>query len=141
MRDRPTKAHEYVFLLSKSERYFWDARRGGEESPQNSETGNRARERIYSPAIRTTACGQTAGNGRLGTVMQPAAILRSVWTITPKPFKGAHFATFPPALVERCIKAGTSEHGCCPQCGKAWERVTETHREAWHCPRNYGGSD
>ena len=52
--------------------------------------------------------------------------IRSVWTITPKPFRGAHFATFPPALVERCVKAGTSERGCCPHCGKAWERVTDS---------------
>ena len=51
--------------------------------------------------------------------------IRSVWTITPKPFKGAHFATFPPQLVERCVKAGTSEHGACPECGKPWERVTK----------------
>ncbi len=64
--------------------------------------------------------------------------IRSVWTITPKPFRGAHFATFPPALVERCIRAGTSERGCCPQCGKAWERVIERSTVN---PVDYGGKN
>jgi len=47
---------------------------------------------------------------------------RSVWTITTKPYSGAHFAVMPPDLVEPCILAGTSERGCCPKCGKPWER-------------------
>lgn len=51
--------------------------------------------------------------------------LRSVWLINPRPFKEAHFATFPPALVEPMIKAGTSEKGVCPECGAPWRRVTE----------------
>ncbi len=50
---------------------------------------------------------------------------RSVWTITTKPFKEAHFATFPPEIPEICIKAGSSEKGCCPECGSPWERVVE----------------
>lgn len=48
-----------------------------------------------------------------------------VWQIATHPLKEAHFATFPPALVEPCIKAGTSEKGCCPECGKAWMRMME----------------
>jgi len=50
---------------------------------------------------------------------------RTVWTIPTHPFPQAHFATFPPKLVEPMIKAGTSERGACPECGKAWVRVTE----------------
>ena len=50
---------------------------------------------------------------------------RNVWTIATKPFCEAHFATFPTALVERCIKAGTSERGCCGNCGAPWVRQTE----------------
>ena len=50
---------------------------------------------------------------------------RNVWRINPKGDPSAHFATFPPALPERCIKAGTSEKGCCPKCGKPWVRVVE----------------
>jgi hypothetical protein len=48
---------------------------------------------------------------------------RSVWTIATKPYLEAHFATYPTALVEPCIKAGTSERGCCPECGAPWRRV------------------
>ena len=50
---------------------------------------------------------------------------RNWWVIATSPFSAAHFATFPPELAERCIKAGTSERGCCAACGKPWERVTE----------------
>jgi DNA modification methylase len=51
--------------------------------------------------------------------------LRSVWEIPTQPFPEAHFATYPQALVERCVKAGTSERGCCPECGAPWERETQ----------------
>jgi hypothetical protein len=55
---------------------------------------------------------------------------RSVWEVTTAPFSEAHFATFPPALIEPCIKAGTSEKGCCAKCGAPWVRDIE----------KYGGS-
>src|SRR4030095_13161145 len=51
--------------------------------------------------------------------------LRNVWHLGPAPFPQAHFAPFPPALVERCIKAGTSERGCCAACAAPWVRVVE----------------
>ena len=51
--------------------------------------------------------------------------MRNVWTIATHSFPGAHFATFPPALVERCINPGTSERGVCADCGSPWVRVTE----------------
>jgi len=50
---------------------------------------------------------------------------RTVWTIPTKPYKGAHFATFPEKLVEPCVLAGTSERGYCPECGKPWVRQVE----------------
>jgi len=65
--------------------------------------------------------------------------LRSVWAINPHPFPGSHFATFPPKLVEPCIKAGTSERGCCPECGKGWERITEIshyEKQKWGVARD-----
>jgi len=62
--------------------------------------------------------------------------IRSIWTITTKPFKEAHFATFPPELPEKCIKAGTSEKGVCPECGAPWVRIVEksggTIGQSWH---------
>ncbi len=66
------------------------------------------------------------------------ANLRNVWTIPTFGFPGAHFATFPPKLVEPCIKAGTSEKGCCPECGTPWVRGIEVHDpdgrlgRSWH---------
>jgi hypothetical protein len=54
--------------------------------------------------------------------------IRSVWTIATAPYADAHFATFPPELAERCIKAGTSERGCCAKCGAPWVRVVERER-------------
>ena len=60
---------------------------------------------------------------------QATATRRSVWLVNPGNFSGAHFATFPPDLVEPMILAGTSAKGCCPTCGAPWERVVEKNRE------------
>ena len=96
-RDRPTSAHENIFLLSKASAYFYDP-----DAVRENEARN----------------------------------LRDVWIINPQGFPGAHFATFPPALVEPCIKAGTSEKGCCASCGAPIRRIVEatggTIGEAWH---------
>jgi DNA modification methylase len=137
VRDRPTKAHEYVFLLSKSARYFWDAEAVREEASEP--------HRPPQPGYARACIGDPYGKQNRGLWNpSPGRNVRSVWTITPKPFRGAHFATFPPALVERCVKAGTSERGACPQCGKPWERVTERIRAGKpvvFCPKSirYGG--
>ena len=114
-RSRPTKAHEYVFLLSKSERYFYDADAIAEAA---------------LPGARLSNGGHDVGadrqdNGRHDPTSIVSRNRRSVWTITTKPYAGAHFATFPPELPELCIKAGTSERGCCPLCAAPWERVVE----------------
>ena len=101
VRDRPTKAHEYVFLLSKQERYFYDA--------------DAIKEDGVIPAGTKAAKGSAERQAQKGVNARPPEYkiydgfrnARSVWTITPKPFRGAHFATFPPALAERCIRAGS----------------------------------
>jgi len=62
---------------------------------------------------------------------------RSVWKIATRPYSGAHFATMPPELAETCIKAGTSEHGCCPQCGTPWARLTERTKLKRQRPADY----
>lgn len=99
VRDRFTTAHEYVFLLAKSERYFFDME-AVKEPFADSRRGNPGSYKSKYVARKDLARdrGDFVGNGR-----QP----RSVWTITPKPFKEAHFATFPPELPEKCIKAGS----------------------------------
>jgi DNA modification methylase len=99
--DRPTKSHEYVFLLTKSARYFYDAE-AIKEPAKDWGTRDRTnwRGKVNSPAGPQTGCTNAnhAASGRNA---------RSVWTITTQPYPDAHFATFPEALPERCIKAGT----------------------------------
>ena len=128
--DRCTKANEYVFLLTKSERYFYDAEAVKEPSQANDESKKRAEYGRYDAsdgtAKRNTRTGkpdylQAVGNDYGGESRNK----RDVWTVATHPYKGAHFATFPPKLIEPCILAGTSEEGCCPACGTPWERVVE----------------
>lgn len=64
-----------------------------------------------------------------------------VWKISTKPFRGAHFATFPPDLIEPCILAGTSAKGCCPECGAPWERVVERENPTRTFPDTGKGID
>jgi DNA modification methylase len=116
--DRPTKAHEYVFLLAKAARYFYDA-----DAVREPHQG------IERPAFDGVRGTLPKSNGRPDTCDRagnhPAGRnLRSVWTIPSAPFPDAHFATFPPALASRCIQAGTSERGCCRVCGAPWTRQT-----------------
>jgi DNA modification methylase len=119
--DRPTKAHSYVFLLTKAARYFYDSD-AVRENDSGKASGNGFNGR--QGGTRTSAI-----NGGKGSVERFAPgsgrNLRTVWTIPTEAFPGAHFATFPRRLVEPCVKAGTSERGCCPQCGAPWERVVE----------------
>lgn len=115
--DRCTKAHEYLFLLSKRPHYYFDAVAIEEPAAAGHRGSN----------FHT---GKTAGHQRRVTDVprdtdSKTRNRRSVWTIATKPYPGAHFATFPPELVEPCILAGTSAEGCCPFCGSPWERVTE----------------
>jgi DNA modification methylase len=118
--DRPTSAHEHVFLLTRSARYFYDADAVREEAEygRSLETASwHAKADANSAGVRFKST-TTPGNGG-------SRNLRNVWTLSTESFSGAHFATFPSALAERCIKAGTSERGCCAACGKPWARVTE----------------
>lgn len=122
--DRPTKAHEYVFLLSKSERYFYDAKAIAEPcavmpdpsaTMNNRDTGRRksdegnngrSQQAIGSEAERRDQVGSNFNNNpRLRTATQRNA--RTVWTIATQPYSGAHFATMPPQLAQRCILAGS----------------------------------
>lgn len=109
--DRPTKAHEYLFLLSKSEKYFYDAGaiREPQQAPEASTPDDRARafsrRRAATPGAYQDAL-TPEGNGVPWEDRDGKRNKRSVWTIATEPFAGAHFATFPRKLVEPCIKAG-----------------------------------
>jgi DNA modification methylase len=122
--DRPTKAHEYVFLLSRSPRYFFDAEAVREPVSPHSEFDRPRPDK--NPTPYGLAMGETKlglGNGSRGHAS--GRNIRSVWDIATQPYPEAHFATFPEELVRRCILAGTSERGCCPECGAPWEREIE----------------
>jgi DNA modification methylase len=109
VKDRCTKAHEYVFLLSKSARYYFDA--------------EAIKEPVSDDMLRRGKAGHTRGQGKVdesrrdATTVRPTLIAgttrnrRSIWTVTTKPYKGAHFATFPPDLIEPCILAGAPVGG------------------------------
>ena len=103
--DRCTKAHEYIFLLSKSPKYYFD-----HESIKEQAVGGKAgnKERTCA-SVRSLRAGTVAsGVPWSGSERRNR---RSVWTVTTKPFKGAHFATFPPDLIEPCILAGAPKDG------------------------------
>lgn len=134
VRDRCTKAHEYIFLLSKSPKYFFnheailedaieikragqtkgrgttpltamkaDRSNSGGFTPRYRGSGNK--ERKQRPGHETLKIGNQAGG--IPWEFKPVRNKRSVWTVTTKPFRGAHFATFPPDLIEPCILAGS----------------------------------
>jgi DNA modification methylase len=129
VRDRPTKAHEYIFLLTKQPRYYYDVDAIKEDAIHAGATvslGEKSLSRGQAAGIRC----RPSGNGTATSVVVPSCRnVRTVWTMTTKPFAEAHFATFPPELPERCIKAGTSERGCCSRCGSPWKRIVEKERK------------
>jgi DNA modification methylase len=145
VRDRCTKAHEYVFLLAKSPAYFYDADAISEPSVEMSrpQSEKRRLQRMNRGVVVAGEMGQTSKGVDGGEA--PTHIMRSgerrnrrsVWRIATRPYSGAHFATMPPELAETCIKAGTSEHGCCPQCGTPWQRLTERTKLTRQRPADY----
>jgi DNA modification methylase len=162
VQDRPTKSHEYVFLLTKQARYYYDAEairkanqaephspgytsgaayavgpmdRGGHsqrESPDRvwGASGGRNRRTVWTADDHTALVQWLSVNhpDLLSAYLADAGNKGDVWDIPTEPYKGAHFATFPCALVEPCLKAGTSARGACSVCGAPWRRVVERER-------------
>lgn len=123
VRDRCTKAHEQIFLLSKSPRYYFDAEAIKEPIAESSRS--RLSQNVAAQAGTTRANGGAKTNGpfrAVGDLQTGLRNKRSVWHVATKPFKEAHFATFPPDLIEPCILAATSEAGACVSCGTPWQR-------------------
>ncbi|RPJ25224.1 MAG: site-specific DNA-methyltransferase [Chloroflexi bacterium] len=146
--DRPSKSHEYLFLFSKNKKYYYD--QVAVLEPVSGGTHARISQNVAEQVGSFRATGGAKTNGPMKAVIrtpkqQPEGLgiknnesfnnalalpviqrnKRSVWEITTQPYAGAHFATYPPKLVEPCILAGTSEKGCCPECGAPWERIVE----------------
>src|SRR5690606_22602797 len=124
VKDRPTKAHEYIFLLSKSPRYYYDADAIREPFSKNSHPNFKGgkfgrsdsgiKAGVIGGSFERASCGRhPKGRNK-----------RTVWTVSTKAFKGAHFAVFPPDLIEPCILAGAPEKAC-PHCGAPWVPVKE----------------
>src|SRR5882724_802421 len=131
--DRCTKAHEYMFLLTKSARYYFDQEAirephtAGNIQKQNGELRDRGDSRQFKKQ-------------GLHDFLNPAGRnKRSVWTVATAPYPEAHFATYPPDLIKPCIMAGTSAKGCCAKCGAPWERVVEKGESDLEHQRACGG--
>jgi DNA modification methylase len=152
-RDRPTTSHSYVFLLTRSSRYFYDAEavREPHQEPWRSDGQAESRGFDYQPYtedLEKGRAGITRNAANENRLYNPIGRnIRSVWTIpteanaltvcrvcdyvwqsdAPRTHCGKpvvqHYAAFPQALVERCVKAATSEHGVCAECGAPWRRV------------------
>ena len=107
--DRPTKSHEYLFLLTKSQRYYYDA----DAIREDAEYGRRSAFRSNNYTNNRSMNNVPTVNGGTISGADPEAgrNRRSVWTIPTYSYSGAHFATFPPKLIEPCIKAGCPEGG------------------------------
>lgn len=121
--NRPGRCHEYIFLLTKSPDYYYDLEAVKVKSV-SFETDSRAGQ----GNIRYTT-GKRKGEEGTGqeafAIVREKRNLRSVWEIAVQGYGGAHFAVFPNELPSICIRAGSSEKGCCPQCGAPWERLIE----------------
>jgi len=103
--DRCTKAHEYIFLLSKSPRYYFDSE--AIKEPAKDWPGHTSKKQgEFGGKGKTPGTGQSAFRAITETRNK-----RDVWTVTTKPYRGAHFATFPPDLIEPCVLAGAPVGG------------------------------
>ena len=104
--DRCTKAHEYIFLLSKSARYYYDADAVKEDASESTNQRDSYKRTGYQKENRDGFVNHLDPNSGEYRDCKGQRNKRSVWTVTTKPYKGAHFATFPPDLIRPCILAG-----------------------------------
>ena len=133
VKDRPTDSYEYIFMLTKSERYWYDMFAVREPSVKYEKEG---------PRLRTKPDGCGFDEVKQAGAPDQCAVtshrnLRDVWSLTTHPYPGAHFAPFPPELPRRCIEAGCPTE-ICLRCGRPRERIVE-HQSAnytAHCPKD-----
>ena len=131
VRDRPTKAHEYLFLLSKNQRYYFDQEAVRESwKPESVARDGRG----YKGTFRSGAYGFNGRETGTPSEIRSGRNIRTVWNIPTQPYPEAHYATYPEKLVEPCVLAGTSPKAC-GVCGGPWERVVE--RKAMLIDRSY----
>lgn len=127
VKDRPTSSHEYVFLLTKRARYYFDneavrEKYASENEPPRAETFSGIRDQAKVKGVKVqSALPQSRRFTNSGRNIRSVWI----WSISNEPSSEDHFAQYPRKLVEPCIKAGTSQEGCCPICGAAWVRIIQ----------------
>ena len=121
--DRPTNSWEPIALLTRNAKYFYDAEAVKEEALQpEGEPNATGQQKAHDVRGR----GNGVAGSTLGTNQGPSSRnMRNVWHLGPEPYPDAHFATFPTEIPRRAIKAGTSEHGCCPACRAPYKRVVD----------------
>jgi DNA modification methylase len=119
VKDRCTTGHEYILMLTKSKNYYWDQEGIKEKgvTPAGTKGAKGSKERSSIEGVNSRPPKYKVYDGKRNP--------RTVWTISTKPFRGAHFAVFPPELPDKCIRAATSPHGACAECGAPWKRVVK----------------
>lgn len=123
VKDRCTRSHEYVFMLTKNSDYFYDNDAIKEESviPEGTKMAKGSEERLDEDGVNARPSEYWEATGFRNK--------RSVWTINPEPIRDAHYAHYPQALVTPCVLAGTSAHGACKECMAPWQRTEDG--EGW----------
>ena len=140
IKDRPTKSHEYIFLCTKSAKYWYDA--DAIRTPLKEDTlafieGSRAQSIVTRPDLKSNSLQyQHSEKKTVGETMNPlGANARTVWTFSSRGYSDAHFATFPLELPRRAILAGCPEK-ICPECRAGWVRHIRksggTTGKSWH---------
>jgi DNA modification methylase len=133
--DRPTDAHEHIWMFTKRQDYFWDC-----EAVRENVTGTaHPRGNGVHPKAVKHGDGVKANDSFSAAVRDIVSSrhLRNVWSFATQPYSGAHFATFPEALPRTCIKAATSQHGACSRCGAPWERILEDPKQVTRVPAGW----
>lgn len=120
--DRPTDAYEHILMLTKSERYFWDAEAVKEPAVCDGIERADYKARETDDLIKKDFLSRDH-------VYPSRRNLRNVWTFPTQAYSGAHFATFPEEIPRRAILAATSARGACIRCGAPWRRITEPSPE------------
>lgn len=140
--DRCTKAHEYIFLLSKSPRYYFDAPSIYESAVTNAANKNWTEKDYDQSMLADKQANGVKGRpvGVAGYSAPGKRNRRDVWTVATKPYKGAHFATFPPDLIEPCVLAGCPVGGLVLDpfggSGTTGMVANQQGRDAWLCELN-----
>jgi hypothetical protein len=131
-----------IYLLTKGSRYYYDQeaeRHPGSDNPvtvaRKSRTDNGA---VGTKAIWGNGEGQSGRGSNEAVRSGDGRNLWTVWDdISPTPYPGAHFATFPESIPRRCLRLGSSLKGCCPACGSPWARQVDRQKRTRQRPNDY----